>query len=141
MGKERLYRSSETEASANQYSHSILSNVKTRTSERCGSLTGVGDYLFSRAVTSQVSSARQSLTSVFGMGTGGPSASMTPTVAGLKLFASSLTRSGRVSIENRTRDFFDSNSFFENLVVQAFGLLVSVSSTHCCAYTSDLSNL
>ena len=34
----------------------------------------VGAYLFSRAVASQVSSARQSLTSVFGMGTGGPSA-------------------------------------------------------------------
>ena len=34
----------------------------------------VGAYLFYRAVASQVSSARQSLTSVFGMGTGGPSA-------------------------------------------------------------------
>ncbi len=33
----------------------------------------VGENLFSRAVTSQVSSARASLTSVFGMGTGGPS--------------------------------------------------------------------
>ena len=32
----------------------------------------VGIDLFSRAVASQVSSARQSLTSVFGMGTGGP---------------------------------------------------------------------
>ena len=39
----------------------------------------VGAYLFSRAVASQVSSARQSLTSVFGMGTGGPSALITPT--------------------------------------------------------------
>ena len=34
----------------------------------------VGEYLSSRAVSSQVLSARQSLTSVFGMGTGGPSA-------------------------------------------------------------------
>jgi hypothetical protein len=33
----------------------------------------VGENLFFRAVTSQVSSARASLTSVFGMGTGGPS--------------------------------------------------------------------
>ncbi len=33
----------------------------------------VGEHLFSRAVTSQVSSAQASLTSVFGMGTGGPS--------------------------------------------------------------------
>ena len=47
------------------------------TSNLCRS---VGAYLFSRAVASQVSSARQSLTSVFGMGTGGPSALITPTI-------------------------------------------------------------
>ena len=41
--------------------------------------SGVGEYLSSRAVSSQVLSARQSLTSVFGMGTGGPSALITPT--------------------------------------------------------------
>ena len=40
----------------------------------------VGISLFSRAVTSQVFSAPLSLTSVFGMGTGGPSASSTPTI-------------------------------------------------------------
>ena len=39
----------------------------------------VGENLFSRAVTSQVSSAPASLTSVFGMGTGGPSPQSTPT--------------------------------------------------------------
>ena len=39
----------------------------------------VGNDLFSRAVSSQVSSALQSLTSVFGMGTGGPSALKSPT--------------------------------------------------------------
>ena len=39
----------------------------------------VGIFLFSQAVTSQLSSALLSLTSVFGMGTGGPSASSTPT--------------------------------------------------------------
>ena len=44
-----------------------------------GVLLNVGIFLFSRAVTSQVSSALLSLTSVFGMGTGGPSASSTPT--------------------------------------------------------------
>ena len=42
-------------------------------------LLNVGISLFSRAVTSQVFSAPLSLTSVFGMGTGGPSASSTPT--------------------------------------------------------------
>ena len=36
-------------------------------------------YLFSRPVTRQVSSAQMSLTSVFGMGTGGPSPQSTPT--------------------------------------------------------------
>ena len=43
-------------------------------------LYSVGISLFSRAVTSQVFSAPLSLTSVFGMGTGGPSASSTPTI-------------------------------------------------------------
>ena len=36
-------------------------------------------YLFSRQVTLQVSSAQMSLTSVFGMGTGGPSSQSIPT--------------------------------------------------------------
>ena len=40
----------------------------------------VGISLFFQAVTSQVFSAPLSLTSVFGMGTGGPSASSTPTI-------------------------------------------------------------
>ena len=39
----------------------------------------VGDYLFSRAVSSELSSAQVSLTSVFGMGPGGTSPSSTPT--------------------------------------------------------------
>ena len=37
-------------------------------------------YLFYRPVTRQVSSAQMSLTSVFGMGTGGPSSQSTPTI-------------------------------------------------------------
>ena len=43
---------------------------------------GVGTVLFSQAVSSLVSSALRSLTSVFGMGTGGPSPLKTPTVNG-----------------------------------------------------------
>ncbi len=43
-------------------------------------LKSVGYELFSRAVASQVSSPLQSLTSVFGMGTGGPSALKTLTI-------------------------------------------------------------
>ena len=41
-------------------------------------------YLFSRPVSRQVSSAQVSLTSVFGMGTGGPSPQSTPTYFLLK---------------------------------------------------------
>ena len=41
--------------------------------------SNVGYDLFSRSVSGQVSSALQSLTSVFGMGTGGPSAFVTLT--------------------------------------------------------------
>ena len=44
------------------------------------SLSDVGISLFSQAVASQLSSAPPGLTSVFGMGTGGPPASSTPTV-------------------------------------------------------------
>ena len=56
----------------------------------------VGIFLFSRAVTSQVSSALLSLTSVFGMGTGGPSASSTPTYLYLFFFLGAflVTRAG-----------------------------------------------
>ena len=76
----------------------------------------VGAYLFSRAVASQVSSARQSLTSVFGMGTGGPSALITPTIF------------SRTLIENQTREFCTQQFVLvRTFVVQALGLLVSVS--------------
>ena len=58
----------------------------------------VGISLFFRAVTSQVSSAPLSLTSVFGMGTGGPSASSTPTILlylkAFQLFYLLVTRAG-----------------------------------------------
>ena len=46
----------------------------------------VGTALFSRAASSQVFSALMSLTSVFGMGTGGPSPPMAPTFL-LRLYA------------------------------------------------------
>ncbi len=54
-------------------------NLKT-TTLLGGRFCCVGIFLFSRAVASQVSSAPMSLTTVFGMGTGGPSSSSTPTV-------------------------------------------------------------
>ena len=43
-------------------------------------LREAGIYLFSQAVSSQLSSAQVSLTSVFGMGTGGTSPSSTPAI-------------------------------------------------------------
>ena len=46
---------------------------KETNQQRSSLKVGCGSDLFSRAVTSQVSSACQSLTSVFGMGTGGTS--------------------------------------------------------------------
>ena len=50
------------------------------------SLLYVGIVLSSRSVARQVFSALQSLTSVFGMGTGGPSATLTPTLQGFPCF-------------------------------------------------------
>ena len=52
---------------------------KKQESERSPDSFYVGYDLSSRLVSKQVLSARQSLTSVFGMGTGGPSAFETPT--------------------------------------------------------------
>ena len=60
------------------------------------SCIGVGFDLFSRLVAKQVFSALQSLTSVFGMGTGGPSALKKPTRLDLsKLYCVSADLSSR----------------------------------------------
>ena len=56
-----------------------LQTSKNVLRELSGRFIQVGDYLFSRAVSSELSSAQVSLTSVFGMGTGGTSPSSTPT--------------------------------------------------------------
>ena len=47
-----------------------------KTATLLGDCFDVGTFLLSQAVASQVSSALMSLTSVFGMGTGGPSSSL-----------------------------------------------------------------
>ena len=54
-------------------------------------------YLFSQPVTRQVSSAQVSLTSVFGMGTGGPSPQSTPTTS-IQASYPSLRRKGQSSL-------------------------------------------
>ena len=59
----------------------------------------VGISLFSQAVSSQVFSAPLSLTSVFGMGTGGPSASSTPTVSRGLHYIITYTRKNQVFFE------------------------------------------
>ena len=58
----------------------ISDKQKERSEDRSLKKEGVGIALFSRAASSQVSSAPVSLTTVFGMGTGGSSPSLTPTL-------------------------------------------------------------
>ena len=72
-----------------------------------GVLLYVGIFLFSQAVTSQLSSALLSLTSVFGMGTGGPSASSTPTFLLFQAFTMNISGD---SCGNRPKAYaFDSS--------------------------------
>ena len=55
-------------------------------------MIGISDELSSRSVSRQVFSPQQSLTSVFGMGTGGPSAVRIPTVLVIREHFKSKTR-------------------------------------------------
>ena len=87
-------------------------------------------YLFSRSVSRQVSSAQVSLTSVFGMGTGGPSPQSTPTRV---LAPSKLNKAPFVCLASCLH-FILSTS-----VGQALGILVPVSCMHHCTSTSGLS--
>ena len=121
-------------------------------------------YLSSRQVTLQVLWARVSLTSVFGMGTGGPSPQSTPTrtrFAGNSVLKNAFSvqtevwhfpYSVRQSVRNRTPDSdtpwkLNTNEWGTDSATepapsfsgQAFGLLVSVSLTPYDAYTPDLS--
>ena len=122
------------------------------------SLYCVRIYLSSRTVARQVLSAPRSLTSVFGMGTGGPCALMTRTMVHLQGFepgthwlrvscstnwakgAFGLPGRGS-SLKTKKKEWGDTTISGWTYAVQALGLLVSVSWTHYCAYTSDLSNL
>ena len=74
----------------------------------------VGIELFSRAASSQVSSPLQSLTSVFGMGTGGPSAFVTPTI---------FSNSSSLKIEQHSISSSSSNRFSLNYITASFDLL------------------
>ena len=122
-------------------------------------------YLSSRQVTLQVLSAQMSLTSVFGMGTGGPSSQSTPTRTKSlensvlktrfqfnRRFSMTLTPTVRASetghLASDTPWKLNKNEWSSQIhatepapsfVGQAFGLLVSVSLTPYDAYTPDLS--
>ena len=76
--------------------------VRVQLGEPKNPLSDVGIFLSSRAVASQVFSALQGLTSVFGMGTGGPPASSTPTVDSEYSFGSpSWTRTNDPAVNSR----------------------------------------
>ena len=79
-----------------------IKNRKRKNPSESDGFHYVGISLSFRAVTSQVFSAPLSLTSVFGMGTGGPSASSTPTIL-LYLKAFQLLSPFGDSCGNRTR--------------------------------------
>ena len=80
-------------------------------------LSSVGVDLFSRAAARQVSSARMSLTTVFGMGTGGPSSSLTPTEETLFCWRLSQRRNElyHIDFQNAT-PFFKFFKVFSKLV-------------------------
>ena len=109
----------------------------------CGNITNfarfwrticISNELSSRFVAKQVFSPQQSLTSVFGMGTGGPSA-----IISLIFLLTSKRNKGEIETETQTIwTLIELNVLKE---VQALGLLVSVGWMHYCTYTSDLSNL
>ena len=108
----------------------------------CGNITNfvrysrticISNELSSRFVAKQVFSPQQSLTSVFGMGTGGPSA-----VISLIFLLTSKRNKGEIETETQTIwTLIELNVLKE---VQALGLLVSVNWMHYCTYISDLSN-
>ena len=85
-----------------------------------------GDVLLFQAASHQVSSALRSLTTVFEMGTGVTSSLLSPDIQSnaLRLYPENQIKYQIVALKTTG---------------QVFDLLVSVSSMHCCTYTSDLS--
>ena len=85
-----------------------------------------GNVLPSQVVSNSVLSAQKGLTAVFGMGTGVSPSPLSP--VSLNMFFA----------HSQLHSIF----LWPDIVLscdQALDLLVSVSSTHCCAYTPDLS--
>ena len=82
-----------------------------------------GSYLLSRAVSHQVSSAWQSLTTVFGMGTG---------------VTSVLSPPDKLTMHSYSTSYW--SFLLWPALGQALGLLVLLSSIHYCTSTCNLSN-
>ena len=85
-------------------------------------LSSVSVDLFFQAVASQVFSALQSLTSVFGMGTGGPFALKTLTMVHLQGFDPETQCNTRTpcEIKSLTRAPFTAHHFFSLVHLQGF---------------------
>ena len=82
----------------------------------------VGTYLFSRAAARQVSSAQVSLTSVFGMGTGGPSPQSAPTMYRLSATNEIIAQAGSIVntfLQKNLKNYF---SFIDIGVIKKYNL-------------------
>ena len=106
-----------------------------------------GNYLSSRAVSSQVLSAFRGLTSVFGMGTGGTLQLSSPEIV-IHFLSSATSKPHRTDLKSRNNYFFSTCSlrfaFARSkfrLADQALDLLVSTSSMCYHTSTDDLSTL
>ena len=109
----------------------MAGSKRKKTITLCNRLNGSGSVLASRAVASQVLSALKSLTSVFGMRTGGTSSPLPPLWYLLWPWSVVISFNKWTWITASSKIFCD----------QALDLLVSVSWIHYCTYTSDLSTL
>ena len=96
----------------------------------CGGFVVTGNNLSSRAASSQVLSTRESLTAVFGMGTGGASQPSSPDRTSFQTFK---------TLQKKLLTY--QLVFARILLNQALDGLVPVRSIHCCTYTPGLSTL
>ena len=126
-------KSCKTIQPSRSFSEPLLCCLKIKKAKR-----KAGAYLFSQAVSSQVSSAQQSLTSVFGMGTGGTSASSAPAICSAYRLTYSLLRG--MHPQNWIINCGQIRSTIKTCG-QALDLLVHASSTCHHAYTLCLSTL
>ena len=101
-----------------------------------------GVYLSSRAVSSQVFSTLMSLTSVFGMGTGGSSPPSTPSLLRFLLrtaFWKILYKVSSKPNNNLSKVNLSLTQHLDSIRGQALDRLVLAGLTHHCAYTLSLS--